>query len=107
MGDGDGTGARSDAGDARHGSTGPDGLANWSDVSSGHTDVPDICNRTNTTADTTETISTRRNAMQMQDSPINAGRRDKVESRSHAGMPNMWVDTHGIAIHANTAGDTQ
>ena len=107
MGDGDGTGARLDARGARRDGAGPDGHANRSDVSSGHVDVPGIRNGINTTADATETISTRQNAQQMQNLPINAGRRDKVESRSHAGMPNMRVDTHGIAIHANTAGHTQ
>ena len=88
-GDGDGRGARSDAGDARHGSTGPDGHANRSDMSNGHRDVPDTGNGMNTTADTKETISTRRNVPQMQDSPIRARRRDKVEPRSCTGMPNM------------------
>ena len=100
MGDGDGTGVRSDAGGASCDGVGPDGHANRSDASSGHTDVPGICNGTNMTADARETISTRQNTPQMQDSPIKAQRRDKVESRSHAGMPNM-------RIHVNTAGDTQ
>ena len=43
----------------------------------------------------------------MQNLPVDAGRCDEVESRSHTGMVNMWVDTHGIAIHVNMAGDTQ
>ena len=107
IGDGGGTGARSDAGGASCDGVGPDGHANWSDTSSGHTDVPGIRNGTDMTADTRETISTHQNVPQMQNLPVNAGRRDKVESRSHAGMPNMRVDTHGIAIHANTAGNTQ
>jgi len=29
------------------------------------------------------------------------------ERRSHAGMPNMNTDTHGIAEHANMARNTQ
>ena len=107
MGDSGSTGAKSDAGDARRDGVGPDGHANRSDVSSRHRDVPGICNGTNTTADAKETISTCQNVPQMQNLPIRARRRDKVESRSHAGMPNMRVDTHGIAIQANTAGDTQ
>ena len=107
MGDCDGTGAKSDAGDVRHDGVRPDGHASQSDVSSGHRDVPDTCNSVNTTADTTETISIHQNVPQMQNLPVNAGRCDKVESRSHAGMPNMQVDTHGIAIHVNTAGDMQ
>ena len=107
MGDGGGTGARSDAGDARRDRVGPDGHANQSDALSGHRDVPDICNSVNTTADATESISTRRNTPQMQNLPVKAWKRNKVESRSCAGMPNMRVDTHGIAIHVNTAGDTQ
>ena len=107
MGNGGGTGAKSDAGDARRDEAGPNGHANRSDVSSGHVDVPGIRNGTNTTADATETISTRQNAQQMQNLPVKAWRRDKVEPRSHAGTPNMRVDTHGVAAHANTAGDTQ
>ena len=107
MGNGDGTGTRSDAGGASCDGVGPNGHANRSDVSSGHMDVPGICNGTNMTADTTETISTYQNAPQMQNSPVNAGRRDQVESRSCVGMPNMRVDTHGVAIHTNTAGDMQ
>ena len=59
MGNGDGTGTRSDAGGARRDGVRPDGHANWSDTSSGHRDVPDTRNGTNTTADTTETISIR------------------------------------------------
>ena len=43
----------------------------------------------------------------MQDLPTDARRCDKVESRSHAGTPNMRVDTHSIAYHANTAGNTK
>ena len=107
MGDGDGSGARLDAGGARRDRAGPDGHANWLDTSSGHTDVPGIRNGTNMTADTRETISTCQNILQMQNLPVDAGRRNEVESRSHAGMPNVQVDTHGIAVHANTAGDTQ
>ena len=107
MGNNGGTAARSDAGGARRDGPGPDGHANRSDASNGHRDVPDTGNGMNTTADTKETISTRRNVPQMQNLPVDAGRRDEVESRSRAGMPNMRVDTHGIAIHANTAGDTQ
>ena len=107
MGDGGGTGVRLDAGGARRDGAGPDGHANWSDVSSGHRDVPGIRNGTNTTADATETINTRQNAPKMQNLPIKVQRRDEVEPRSRAGMPNTRVDTQGIAIHANTAGDTQ
>ena len=107
MGDGGGTGARSDAGGARHDEAGPNGHANRSDVSSGHVDVPDICNGTNTTADVTESISTRRNTPQMQNLPIDAGRQDQAKPRSRAGTPNMRVDTQSVAIHANTAGDMQ
>ena len=107
MGDSDGTGTRSDAGGASCDRVGPNGHANWLDASSGHTDVQDIRNGMNMTVDATETISTCRNTRQMQDLPTDARRRDKVESRSRAGMLNMRVDTHGIAIHANTAGDTQ
>ena len=107
MGDGGGTGARSDAGGARHDGVGPDGHANWLDMLSRHRDVPDIQNGTNTTADATETISTCQNALQTQSLPIRARRCDEVEPRSHAGMPNMRVDTHGIAVHANTARNTQ
>ena len=107
MGDGGGTGARSDAGGASCDRVGPDGHVNQSDTSSGHRNVPDTHNGTNTTADATETISTRQNTTQMQDLPVKAQKRDEVKPRSHAGMPNMRVDTHGIAIHVNTAGDTQ
>ena len=107
MGDGDGTGARSDAGGARHDGAGPNGHANQSDVSSRHRDVPDIQNGTNTTADATETISTRQNVLQMQNLPVNAGRHDQAKPRSRADMPNMRVDTQSVAKHVNTAGDTQ
>ena len=100
MDDGGGIGAKSDAGDARRDGVGPDGHANLLDASSGHRDVPDIHSSVNKTADATESISTRQNTPQMQDSPIKAQRCDKVESRSHAGMPNM-------RIHVNTAGDMQ
>ena len=61
----------------------------------------------NMTADTKETISTRRNVPQMQNLPVNAGRRDEVEPRSCADAPNMCIDMHGVAMHANMAGDTQ
>ena len=107
MGDGNGTGVRSDARGASCDGVGPNGHANWSDASSGYTDVPDIRNGMNTTADAMETISTHQNTRQMQDLPTDARRHNKVESRSCAGMLNMRVDTHGIAIHTNTAGDTQ
>ena len=107
MGVGGGTGARSDAGGARHNRAGPDGHANWLDALSGHRDVPDIRNSMNTTADATESISTCRNTPQMQNLPVDTGRHDQAKPRSHAGTPNMRVDTHGIAIHVNTAGDTQ
>ena len=106
MGNGDGTGTRSDAGGSCD-RVGPDGHANWSDVLSGHRDVPDICNGTDTTADAMETISTHQNSPKMQDLPIKVQRRDEVEPRSCAGMPNMWEDTQGIAIYANMAGDTK
>ena len=43
----------------------------------------------------------------MQNLSINAGRCDKVESRSHEGMPNMHKHMHGIAIHVHMAGNTQ
>ena len=107
MGDSGGTGARSDAGGASCDRAGPDGHANRSGVSSGHVDMPDIRNGTNMTADAMESISTRRNTPQMQNLPIDAGRHDQAKPRSHAGMPNMWVDTHGIAIYVNMAGDMQ
>ena len=107
-GNGGGTGARSDPGPgARHDRAGPDSHANQSGVSSGHVDMPDIRNGMNMTADATESISTRQNIPQMQNLPIDARRHDQAKPRSHAGMPNMRVDTHGIAIHANMAGDTQ
>ena len=107
MGNGGGTGARSDAGGASCDRVGPDGHASQSDVSSGHRDVPDICNGTDTTADTTESISTCRNVPQMQNLPVNAGRHGQAKPRSRAGTPNMQIDTHGVAMHANTAENTQ
>ena len=105
MGDSGGTGMRLDAGGASCDGAGPDGLANQSDTSSGHMDVPGICNGTNTTADATETISICQNGPQTQNLPVDAGKHDLATPRSHAGTLNVWVDTHGIAIHANTAGD--
>ena len=107
MGDGGGPGARSDAGGVRHDRAGPDGHANQSDTSSGHRNVLNTCNGTNTIADAMESISTRRNVPQMQDLPVEVQRRDKVESRSRADMPNMHIDTHGIVYHANMAGNRQ
>ena len=107
MGDSDGTGARLDARGARRNGAGPDGHANRSDVSSGYVDVPGIQNGTNTTADATEIISTRQNALQTQSLPIRARRRDEVEPRSCADVPNMCIDMHDVAMHTNMAGDTQ
>ena len=107
IGDGDGTGTKSDAEGASCDGVGPDGHASRSDASSGHRDVPDICNSTDTTADATESISTCQNVLQMQNLPVNAGRHVQAKPRSRAGMPNMRIDTHGVAIHANTARNTQ
>ena len=107
MGDSGGTGARSDAGGASCDGAGPDGLANQSDASGGHMDVSGICNGTNMTADATETIGIRQNGPQTQNLPVDAGKHDPAMPRSHAGMLNMRIDTHGVAIHTNTAGDTQ
>ena len=36
-----------------------------------------------------------------------AGRRNKVKPRSHAGMLNMHIDTYGDVVHTQMAGDTQ
>ena len=106
-GDSGGPGARLDAGGANCNGVGPDSHANQSDASSGHRNVPDIHNSTNTTADTMETISTRQNALQMQNLPVDTGRYDQAKPRSCAGMPNMRIDMHGVTYHANTAGNTQ
>ena len=107
MDDGGGTGTKLDAGDVRRDRVGPDGHANWLDASSGHMDVPDIHNGMNMTADMTETISTCQNAPQMQNLPVEAQKCAKAKPRSCTGMLNMWVDTHGVAIHANTARNMQ
>jgi len=93
-------GTKLEIGDVRRDVTVKDGLENRSDGSREHRDVPDICNGTDTTTDTTEFINARRNTMQAQNLPVGAGRRDQVEPRSCAG-------TYGVAYHANTANDMQ
>ena len=47
------------------------------------------------------------NAPQMQNLPVNAGRHNQVEPRSCVDAPNMCIDMHGVAIHANMAGDME
>ena len=61
MGNGDGTGARSNAGNARRNIGVTGGLVSQLDTSRGHREVPIFRNGTNTTAETKETISTCRN----------------------------------------------
>ena len=60
-----------------------------------------------TTADMAESISTHQNVLQTQNLPVNAGRHDQVQLRSHVGMLNMRIDMHGAAYHMNTAEDMQ
>ena len=106
MGDSGGTGARLDAGDARRGGVGPDGHANWSDVSSGHRDVPDIRNGMNTTADTKETISTRPEDTKAPDLPTGSTtpRQDGTDRlESHAGTQMACIHVQDIADKSNTS----
>ena len=70
-------------------------------------DVPDTHKGTDTSGDLTESISTCRNTTQTRSLPVGAGRHDEAKSRSRVGMLNMRVDTHGVAYHVNTTGDTQ
>ena len=109
MDDSDGTGARLDAGDARRDRVGPDGHANWSDVLSGHRDVPDIRNSMNTTTDTKETISTRPEDTKAPDLPTGSTRScpdetDRLES--HAGMQMACIHVQDIGNESNEPENT-
>ena len=61
MGDGDGTGTKPDAGDARCSGTGTENLGSRSEALRRHRDVPGIRDGTDTTEATTGSISTRLN----------------------------------------------
>ena len=78
MGNGNDTGARSNAGNARREVKVMNGLGSQSGASRGY-----------------------RNVL------VGAGRHDQVKPRSYSGILNMRMDTHGDAVHATMAGDTQ
>lgn len=58
MGNGNGTGVKSDARYAKRDTDATDDLGNQSDMSQGHRDMPGIHSGMNTTTDMTQTINT-------------------------------------------------
>ena len=72
--------------------------------------MPSIHNGIGMTADVKEYISTCRESAKQPNLPVkpeSQSTRNQVEPGSRAGMPNMWVNTHGIAVHTNTAKHVQ
>ena len=95
VGDGDGTGVESGAGDAT------DGLGRWLDALRGHRDVQGTRNGPDTTADMMETISACRDTAKLPNSPVQPGKwltNSRVEFRSCTGTPNM----HRRTQHCST-----